>query len=152
MRTAIFFARDRRTLLVSGIAAVGLVGAFATASLAAAGEDSLICAKVKDSYAAAAYTAAFWPRSEAYGDMTWCDLQVKAVEHCVPVDTEIHMTTAPYEDVQGPTVQTEYTCYRIRCANGEGKSFMGSTVPMQDMFGARTGDKPRVSRVCLPDL
>jgi len=151
MKTSVFHAADHRRLVASGLVALGLVGATTMVAFAAPGEDSLVCAKVKDSYSAAHYSAAFWPKSEAYGAMTWCNMEVRAVEHCVPVDTEIHVTSAPYEDVQGPALQTEYTCYKIRCANGEGDSFMGSAVPMHDMYGTRMGAKPRVTRVCLPD-
>lgn len=151
MKTNPFHAPDHRRLLALGLVALGLAGASTTAAFAAPGEDSLVCAKVKDSYADADYTAAFWPKSEAYGAMTWCNMQVRAVEHCVPVDTEVHVTSAPYEDAQGPTLQTEYTCYKIRCTNGEGDSFMGSAVPLDDMYGTRMGGKPRVTRVCLPD-
>lgn len=151
MRTPHVHAPERCRLLTLGLLALGLVGASTTVTSAAPGEDSLVCAKVKDSYAAAAYTAAFWPNSEAYGAMTWCNMRVRAVEHCVPVNTEVHVTSAPYEDSEGPMLQTEYTCYRIRCMNQEGDSFMGPSVPMQDMFGARTGDSPKVTRVCLPD-
>ena len=123
----------------------------APAAIAATGEDSLICAKVKDSYAANAYTAAFWPRSQAYGDMSWCNLEVKAIEHCVPVQPILHETTAPYEGYVGPALQAEYTCYRIRCMNGEGSSFMGTTVSLDDTFGPRVAGKPQVTRVCMPD-
>ena len=60
-----------------------LVSAMATPpATAAANEDSLVCAKVKDSYAREAYVAAFWPRSSEYGDMSWCNMKVQAVEHC----------------------------------------------------------------------
>lgn len=122
----------------------------ATAS-AAYDEDSLVCARVKDSYAAASYTAAFWPRSVEYGSMSWCNMQVKAVEHCVPAEAVLYDTTAPYEGHRGPDLDTEYTCYKIRCMNGEGDEFMGSSVEIDDSFGARPGGKPKVTRVCLPN-
>ena len=128
-----------------------LAATLATTAAAAANEDSLVCAKVKDSYAAAVYTAAFWARSEAYGEMSWCDMQVKAVEHCVPIEPVLHDTTAPYEGFRGPEIQTEYTCYRIRCMNGQGRSYMGTAVAIDDMFGARTGGRPEIMRVCIPN-
>ena len=123
----------------------------ATPAFAAPNEDSLVCSKVKDSYAQDAYVAAFWPRSEVYGEMTSCNMRVRAVEHCVPAETVLLETSAPYEGYRGPALQAEYTCYRIRCMNGEGDSFMGPSVPIEDTFGARRGDKPQVRRVCLPN-
>lgn len=143
-------------LTPAGPTALGLVVAvlaalFVPAAQAAAEEDSLVCAKVKDSYAASAYKAAFWPRSESRGEMTWCDMKVKAVEHCVPAEAVLHDTSAPYEGYRGPTVRAEYTCYKIRCRNGEDSAFMGTSVPLRDTFGERVGDQPRVKRVCLPN-
>lgn len=134
-----------------GLFLLGLLASFPAAAAAALEEDSLVCARVKDSYAASAYTASFWPRSEAYGAMAWCDMKVKAVEHCVPVETVLHDTTAPYEGYRGPAVRAEYTCYKIRCRNGEGSSYMGNSVEMQDTFGDRVGIAPQVRRVCLPN-
>lgn len=132
-----------------------LLVAAATASAATAGaamnEDSLVCAKVKDSYAVAAYTAAFWPRSAAYGDMTWCNMKVQAIEHCVPAEAVLLDTTAPWEGYRGPELANEFTCYKIRCVGNEGSSYMGSTVTIDDTYGARRADKPRVTRICLPD-
>lgn len=122
-----------------------------TGAAAAATEDSLVCAKVRDSYAANAYVASFWPRSEAYGEMTWCNMQVKAVEHCVPVEAVLYESTAPDEQYRGPALQAEYTCYQIRCMNGEGSHYLGYSVVLDDRFGKRRADKPRVMRVCLPD-
>lgn len=118
---------------------------------AAANEDSLVCAAVKDSYAPNAYVASFAPRSEVYGEMTWCNMQVKAVEHCVPVEAVFYDTTAPNEEYRGPALQAEYTCYRIRCMNGEGNYYMGNSVVVEDTFGKRSADRPKVTRVCLPD-
>jgi len=144
-------ATDRVHFLALGLLALCLAGASATVAGAAPYEDSLVCAKVKDSYADNPYVAAFWPRSEVYGDMTWCNMKVKAVEHCVPAEMILIDTSAPYEGYRGPTLQAEYTCYKIRCMNGEGDSFMGASVPIEDTFGARTADKPNVVRVCLPN-
>lgn len=139
------------TTAAAFVLAAATAAAATPAALAAPAEDSLVCSKVKDRYAAAAYRAAFWPRSEAYGAMSWCDMKVQAVEHCVPVEVVLHETSAPYDGYRGPELTTEYTCYRIRCANGEGSLFLGLQVPLDDMFGARTGDKPRTTRICLPD-
>jgi hypothetical protein len=137
--------------LAFAILALGLAAASSTPVLAAPEEDSLVCAKVKDSYAENAYVAAFWPRSETYGDMSWCSMKVRAVEHCVPAETILHNTSAPYEGYRGPELQAEYTCYKIRCTNGDGDRFMGESVPIGDTFGARMGDAPQVVRVCLPN-
>lgn len=134
-----------------GLLLFGLLACLPAGALAALEEDSLVCAKVKDSYAASAYTASFWPRSEAYGAMAWCDMKVKAVEHCVPVEAVLHDTSAPYEGYRGPALRAEYTCYKIRCRNGEGSSYMGNSVEMQDTFGDRVGNAPQVRRVCLPN-
>ncbi|MBI5506973.1 MAG: hypothetical protein HY899_19470 [Deltaproteobacteria bacterium] len=120
-------------------------------AIAATNEDSLICAAVKDSYAANAYVASFAPVSEIYGEMTWCNMQVKAVEHCVPVEAVFYDTTAPDEGYRGPALQAEYTCYRIRCMNGEGNYYLGNSVVVEDTFGQRRADRPKVTRVCLPD-
>lgn len=134
--------------IVAGLAVLALT---ASPAWAAQNEDSLICAKIKDDYNAQAYEAAFWLRSAEYGDMNWCDMKVKAVEHCVPVESVMQTTNAPYEGFRGDTLNTEYTCYRIRCANAEGNTFMGNSVVLDDTFGARTAGKPHVTRVCLPD-
>jgi len=130
-----------------------LLAVTATASTATAGinEDALICAKVKDSYAVAAYTAAFWPRSTAYGDMTWCNMKVQAVEHCVPAEAVLIDTSAPWGGHRGPEIANEFTCYKIRCVGNEGSSFMGSSLAINDTYGARSADKPRVTRICLPN-
>lgn len=141
---------NRRSTVTALLLAAATAAVAASTSLAAAGEDSLVCSKVKDRYAAAAYRAAFWPRSEAYGSMAWCNMKVQAVEHCVPVEAVLHDTSAPYDGYRGPDLAAEYTCYRIRCANGEGTAFLGPQVPLDDMFGARAGDKPRATRICLP--
>lgn len=118
---------------------------------ARAAEDSLVCARVNDAYADAGYQAAFWPRSAAYGEMAWCDMEVKAVEHCVPVEPVLHETDAPFVGTMGPELTREYTCYKIRCKNREGTSYLGSSVTIDDTWGTRTGSKPRVSRICVPN-
>ncbi|MFN2375312.1 MAG: hypothetical protein ABR538_02170 [Candidatus Binatia bacterium] len=151
MRASDLPASGPSRLFPFGLLLLGLLVASPARVLAAVEEDSLICAKVKDSYAVSGYTAAFWPRSEAYGAMTWCDMKVKAVEHCVPVETVLHDTTGPYEGYRGPTVRAEYTCYRIRCRNDEGSSYLGHSVEMYDTFGERLGNAPQVRRVCLPN-
>ncbi len=137
--------------LTTVLLATSMVLLAGSPSVSATGEDSLVCSKVKDRYAQAAYRAAFWPRSADYGSMSWCDMKVRAVEHCVPVEAVLHETNAPYDGFRGPDLATEYTCYRIRCANGEGSAFLGRSVPLDDPFGARVAEKPRVVRVCLPD-
>lgn len=128
-----------------------LVAACAANAPAADGEDSLICAKVQDSYAENAYVAAFAPQSAAYGEMTWCNMKVRAVEHCVPAEVVLHKTTAPEDGYRGPALAAEYTCYQIRCMNGEGSYYLGSSLVLRDRFGERIARKPRVTRVCLPD-
>jgi hypothetical protein len=132
-----------------------LAGALCLASAVAAhaqvSADSLVCAKVTDAYAVQAYTAAFWPKSQDYGDMTWCEMEVKAVEQCVPVEAVVQDTTAPYEGFSSAPLASQFTCYKIRCKNGEGKTWLGSSIPISDSFGARTGSKPRVTRLCIPN-
>lgn len=123
----------------------------AAPALALPGEDSLVCSRVKDPYAASGFQAAMWPRSAAYGSMTWCELEVKAVEHCVPAQATVEDTNAPYEGLVGPELTTEYTCYKVRCANGEGSRFLGNTVAIDDTFGAREATGPKVARLCVPN-
>jgi hypothetical protein len=123
----------------------------AAPALAAQGEDSLVCARVRDPYAAQRFQAAMWPRSARYGSMTWCDLQVKAVEHCVPAQATVEDTDAPYEGFYGPDLTTEYTCYKVRCANGEGARFLGESVTIDDTYGERSAAGPKVARICVPN-
>ena len=118
---------------------------------AAPGEDSLVCARVKDPYADQNFQAAMWPRSALYGSMTWCELEVKAVEHCVPAAASVEDTNAPYDGFVGPELTTEYTCYKVRCANGEGSRFLGKEVTINDTFGERTATAPKVARICVPN-
>lgn len=109
MKSQIFTKKAHFALpIITACLAIGLTPSLAPA---AANEDSLVCAKVKDSYAVEGYKAAFWPRSSLYGDMTWCQMKVKAVERCVPVETVLHSTTAPYDAERGPELHREYTCY-----------------------------------------
>lgn len=114
-------------------------------------EDSLVCARVKDPYAADHFRAALWPRSAEYGSMDWCEIQVKAVEHCVPAEAAVEDTNAPYEGFRGPELVAEYTCYKVRCANGEGLRFLGAETTIHDTFGDRTASSPKVARVCVPN-
>jgi hypothetical protein len=83
--------------------------------------------------------------------MTWCELEVKAVEHCVPAQASADETNAPYEGLVGPEITTEYTCYKIHCANGEGSRFLGKDVAIDDTFGPRTATGPKVARICVPN-
>jgi hypothetical protein len=138
----------RTALLWTGLALLPIP---AGQALAVPNEDSLICSRITDSYAREHFQAAIWPRSAEYGSMHWCRLQVKAVEHCVPAETLVEDTNAPYEGFRGPELVTEYTCYKIRCANGEGLTFLGRAATIRDTFGARVGAAPKVARVCLPN-
>jgi|GEM_PF-2084950 len=142
---------ERGRSRIAAFFAVYLVAVCATAARAATNEDSMVCAKVTDSYAANAYVASFAPRSAIYGEMTWCNMQVRAVEHCVPVEAVLYDTTAPDEGYRGPALQAEYTCYRIRCMNGEGNYYLGNSIVVEDTFGKRRADRPKVTRVCVPD-
>lgn len=138
-----------RTVLLSLLLAAATLAA--GPALALPGEDSLVCARVKDAYAEASFRAALWPRSADYGSMTWCPLVVKAVEHCVPAQASVEDTDAPYDGFVGPELVTEYTCYKVRCANGEGTRFLGTSVTMNDTFGQRQGSDPKVARICVPN-
>jgi len=131
--------------------AVSVLAALFATNASAITEDSLLCAKVKDTYAANSYVASFAPQSDTYGDMTWCNMQVKAVEHCVPVQAVLYQTTAPDEGYTGPALQAEYTCYQVRCMNGEGNYYLGTSTVIEDTFGMRRADRPKVTRVCVPD-
>lgn len=129
-----------------------LSAAFTAApALAAPGEDSLVCAKVRDPYAAQGFQAAMWPRSARYGSMTWCELEVKAVEHCVPAQATVEDTDAPYEGFYGPELTNEYTCYKVRCANAQDARLLGASITIDDTFGEREASGPKVARICVPN-
>lgn len=137
----------------SAVLPILLCAATLTAAPAQAvpGEDSLVCARVKDPYTEQGFQAAMWPRSARYGSMTWCELEVKAVEHCVPAAASVEDTDAPYDGFVGPEIATEYTCYKVRCANGDGSRFLGNEVAIDDTFGPRTAAGPKVARICVPN-
>ena len=120
--------------------------------VAHATEDSLLCAKVKDSYRQMGYNTIFQPVSQVFGAMTYCTFRVKAVEHCVPVRAALEDTNAPDDPSCVGPQQGPVTCYRVRCSLNEAATYLGRSVVTVDRFGARVLEHPRVWKICLPDM